>query len=454
MQRKGLYDMQLEGGHFHLTGIAGCGMNALAQLLHARGASVWGSDRLCDQGEAAPLMEKLAGLGIEVFPQDGKAVKPQSNALVVSTAIEDDNPEIIAAREHGIPIVHRSRMLARCIEDMRTIAIGGTSGKTTTTGMLGWIFEQLSLDPTVINGASVLNWITPERIGNVRIGESEIAIIEADESDRSLLQFTPEFSSIGNISRDHFELDETIELFRLFAARTIRRVVCGPEVPIEQLASPKAIRVAFEQERSGGFSYKGENFELKMAGVHNLENALIAVALCDICGLDLHRVGNALRDFQGIERRLQMVGTAKGVNVIDDYAHNPAKIAAAWATVAEKSDRIIGIWRPHGFTPLHSMKDQLAETFRELFRPQDSIFILPVYYAGGTATRKTTARQFVDQLREAGVQGQFAQNYDELMEKLLCIAKPGDAILCMGARDPQLPRFAGRIVRELRTRTQ
>ncbi len=421
-------------------------MNALAQLLHARGVQVSGSDRLHDNGDDTEILNKLVKGGIQLCPQDGSAVTRDTTALVVSTAIEDDNPDIAAAQRLEVPIVHRARMLAECVKEHRCIAVGGTSGKTTITGMLGWIFEQVGADPTVVNGAPLLNWADCGQIGNVRVGESDIAIIEADESDKSLLGFSPEYSTVSNISRDHFALDETFALFRDFAIKTARTVVCGPDVPLGRLDSGNLYKAEFDDaEIQEGFLYKGVPFKVKLPGRHNLENALVAVALCDRFGLDLPLVKTALASFKGIERRLQKIGELGGVSVFDDYAHNPAKIAAAWRTLASEEKRILGVWRPHGFGPLHAMRRELVDMFRDVCGSEDRLFILPVYYVGGTTARRTTSQQFVDVLRQEGVNAELVEDYEQLMDVLRRVIVRGDTVLCMGARDPELPRFAVRI---------
>lgn len=435
----------LNGEHVHLIGIGGCGMNAVAQLLLAQGSRVTGSDRLLDQKTTTPTLAKLEKHGIRMFPQDGSGIDSSTNAVVYSTAVEADNPDMEAAMDNEVEMYHRSEILAKLLDDKQLIAIGGTSGKTTTTGMLGWVFEQLKLDPTVVNGAPLVDWTNPERIGNVRIGESNIAIIEADESDQSILKFRPSWSTITNISQDHFDLEETLEIFSEFSRQTSETIICGPTVPLDKLGSDNIYQANFEAKQTRSFRYRGVDFSIQLPGQHNLENALVAVVLCDRYGLDLAEVADALENFKGIERRLQRIGGQNGIEVFDDYAHNPAKIKAAWTTLTPTSERILGIWRPHGFKPLHTMRHELCKVFKEVMRIYDKLYILPVYYSGGTATCQTTASQFVDLLREKGVNACFVPDYPTLAQMVGQEASSGDTILCMGARDPQLPRFAKEI---------
>lgn len=421
-------------------------MSALAQLLLSQGARVTGTDRLCDRGVETLVIEKLRRLGIAIAPQDGSALGAGVSALVVSTAVEDDNPDMLAASANGVPIRHRADMLAECLSDMRCIAVAGTSGKSTITGMLGWIFEQTGYDPTVVNGAPVLNWQDENSIGNVRIGQSDVAIIEADESDRSLLRFDPEFSTISNISRDHFELEESIDLFAQFARRTAREVIVGPTVPRDRLGKNIYTAQGLPSAEGQTLVYRDTEFICPQPGRHNLENALVAVALCDRFGIELGPVRAALAGFAGIERRLQTVGRFQCARVIDDYAHNPAKIAAAWRTAAHGARRVIGIWRPHGFGPLHAMRCELVNTFKALCSSSDRLVIMPVYYAGGTTERRTTSRDLVDLLLEAGLPAHYLSDYDGLRHYLERNATAGDTILMMGARDPRLAQFAHELV--------
>lgn len=424
-------------------------MNALAQVLLAQGFRVSGSDRLVDQGEDNAIIRKLHSAGVAIFPQDGSAVSGDLVALGYSTAIEDENPELAAAEAMGVPVVHRARLLFKCLSGMRCIAVGGTAGKSTITGMLGWIFERLGLDPTVVNGAPLLDWIDTNRIGNVRIGASNIAIVEADESDRSFLELEPDLAVISNMSRDHFDLPETRELFGAFARKSRRTVVCGPAVSLGDLGVQNLCKANFDSLPGGDeFECCGHRYGIRLPGLHNLDNALVAAVVCEQFGLDHHAVGQALRKFAGIERRLQVVGTTDGKTIVDDYAHNPAKIAAAWSTMGERAQRVLGIWRPHGFKPLFSMQEDLIAILQETLSPKDRFYVLPVYYAGGTAECRISAKDFVNALRQAGVKASFAEDYDALHQELRDVARTGDCILCMGARDPQIPRFAARLAEE------
>ncbi len=418
----------------HFIGIGGVGMNGLAQLAILSGYYVSGSDRAYDP--EAPVFKCLEKLGIRIYPQNGEGIDQHTKQVVFSTAIESDNADLAAAQKHGIPLLHRAEFLKQLTGDAELIAVAGTAGKTTTTGMLGWILECLGKNPSVYNGASVLNWKNSDSLGNVRKGSQNLWIIEADESDKSFLKFHPTHSIITNITKDHYELDELRNLFQQFQNQTSKTLVRGSAWPVQST-------------RPYTFQYNDLEFEVPIPGRHNLENASCAVRLCDELGFDLQLVREALAQFKGIERRMEIAGEIDGITIIDDYAHNPAKIYAALSAVSETCSRVHAYWRPHGFTPLFQNMDELIDIFsRHWNNNGGSIFILPVYYAGGSVERKATSNDLVKQLNLAGMPAKQVPDYASLKLELEKCARNGDAILGMGARDPELPQFAKRLVAE------
>jgi UDP-N-acetylmuramate-alanine ligase len=433
--------------HYHISGVAGVGMSALAQAMIDQGFQVSGSDRFHDQGKSIPVLDQLVRYGVELLPQDGTGIRTDTAGLVVSTAIEEDNPEIQRARALNTPIVHRAKMLAQFANRAEhCIAIAGTAGKTTTTGMVGWVLEQAGADPSVVNGGAVVDWAGDEQVGNTRKGGNRYWVVEVDESDKSLLNFSPHSAVITNISRDHFGLDETVELFREFAQSVSGPIFCGAGVrALLEGAHTDLREPAFEPRQNDGvwaFSLGEHEIALpRMPGRHNAENAFHAALLCRELGVDEATIAEALHRFSGIERRLQVVGNGDPL-VIDDYAHNPAKIQAAWNTMAERSERILACWKPHGFGPLAAMQDELAEMFRETMRPDDRLWILPVFYAGGTAGSDFDGETFAKQLISLGIAAAYARDYDALQKIWTDESRAGDTLLCMGARDPDLPVFA------------
>jgi len=390
----------------HFVGIGGCGMSGVAQLAAHAGTSVSGSDR----AEGLEIFQCLEKLGITIVPQDGSGITEQTDFIVYSTAIEDNNPDLIRARELGIPTLHRAEMLAKLCESKQVIAVAGTAGKSTVTGLLGHIFQTLEKDPTVYCGAGINNFDS-----SIRFGKSDLWIIEADESDKSFLHFHPNHAIITNIAEDHFELSELKQLFALFACQVSGVVVKTPEE--FKCSSP-------------------------LIGKHNVENVNNALTLCKALGLDIGKCIEAVHTFKGVERRLERVGP----KVIDDFAHSPIKIAAALEAVSGEFETFNVVWRPHGYTPLFQGLENFVEIFskpwKEAEPPPNKLFILPVYYAGGTVEKKITSKQFVEKLRATGVPAEFAKSFQTLEKEILGDGRP---VLVMGARDPELPKFARRL---------
>lgn len=437
-------ELPSDGAAIHVAGLAGVGMNAIAQVLQARGFRVTGSDRLHDQGVAVPALDILRRNGIELYPQDGSGVTSTTAALVVSSAIEADNPDLLAAHARQMPVWHRAEALAAVIGDDPCIAIAGTSGKTTVTGMVGWLLTELGMEPNVVNGGSLLNWRSDDCIGNVRITGSPWWVVEVDESDRSLLRFLPDWALLTNITADHFPLPESVELFVRFSAGIKNTLLTDPDT-LAQLETDPAFRARTALWQPDQL----EPVPLSLPGPHNQLNAGLALALCEELNFSRTAATTALSTFRGIERRLECAGTGRGVAVYDDYAHNPAKIQAAWTALTHQAERVLGVWRPHGYGPLNAMAPDLIAMWQRVMRPQDRLFILPVYYAGGTVNPVLTSADFVRQLGAAGIQAVYIENFATLAGTLLKEAQADDHILCMGARDPHWPVFARQLVQSL-----
>ena len=389
----------------HLIGIGGVGMSALATALVRLGDEVTGADRTL----GTPNIRFLESLGVKVFPDDGSGVDAATGEVVVSTAIESDNPGLVRAAELGIPVVHRAKALAHALSGHRLVAVVGTCGKSTVTAMLGHVLAECGLDPFCVNGANVPGWE-----GAVRFGRGEYAVAEVDESDRSLVAFSPYAAIVTNASADHYSKEEMDQVFDDFV-----RNCQGPVVDGRKCDPGEA--------------------ETTMPGRHNRQNAALALRMALALGCDEAKARAALLTFRGVERRLQRVGG----NVFDDYAHNPEKLRAMWTTLAEEyPGGICAVWRPHGYAPLRKMLDALAEMFTSTIRPQDRLLVLPVYDAGGTADRSINSDALVARLGDKAV---AVSDFDEAYS--WCRAHRGDfaAFAVCGARDPGLAPFARRL---------
>jgi len=424
----------------HVSGLGGVGMSAVAQALLDLGASVSGSDRLLDSGDMTDTLGCLARQGVRLYPQDGSGITSETVRLVVSSAIEADNPEMERAQAQGVPVVHRAAELARLTEGHRLIAVTGTCGKSSVTAMLGCLLEGAGFDPLVVNGAAVAGWgAGGKRIGSVRKGRGTWAVVEADESDKSLMVFRPEHAIITNASADHFGLGETQSLFSAFRARVPGVVIDGQQ----ESGGPEGMRL---EGWSGFFTFEGVAYEIPLPGEHNVFNAWHAVRMARALGAEPERLAAALRAFGGVERRLQRVGLCRGAAVVDDYAHNPEKLAAAWTTLATVFPAgVCAVWRPHGYAPLRKMLDGLVTVFARVCRSVDTLFLLPVYDAGGTADRSITSDILASLLREKGVTVIVIQTLEEAEAQMCAKAAPGGALVTFGARDPGLPRLARRL---------
>ncbi len=423
-------------GKFHLCGIGGVGMSALAEALVDAGAEVSGSDRLLDSGRETPVLHRLRAQGVRLFPQDGSGIDAATRALVISTAIEAGNPDLRRARELGVPLRHRSEMLAEVCAGRTLIAVAGTCGKSTTTALLGTILEGCGADPAVVNGAGVVAWRSETRTGSVQRGAGP-CVVEVDESDKSLLRFFPAHAILTNASADHFPLEETLELFDAFRRQVSGIVVDGilrGEEPPEFSRIPWGTR----------FAWRGQEYEVPVPGLHNGSNAWQAVQMALALGNDPRRVAEALRGFRGVDRRLERIGTtSSGAVVVDDYAHNTEKLRAAWKTLqGEASGRVVGLWRPHGYGPLRHMLDDLVRMFAETMSPEDRLLVLPVYDAGGTADRSIQSDALVDALQARGVGAKWVPDHEEARERMRELGGAGDILATFGARDPELPETA------------
>ncbi len=447
-------------GRFHYAGLAGSGMSALAQFQAMMGGRVSGSDRVFDRGERAELRAQLQRLGIEIMPQDGSGVTDDCAALIVSTAVEEQVADFAAARAQAIPIVHRSELLSYFVASFRTVAVSGTSGKSTVTAMIFEILEGAGRDPSVITGGDLRLLQARGLPGNAFAGGSDLLVVEADESDGSLVRYAPAVGVILNLQRDHKEMEEVAAMFAVLRARSREALVVGEDENLDALAGG-AIRFGFgpgadirgvdvKLTPSGSsFAVDDITFALPVPGRHNVANALAAIAAARALGVPLADMVAPLASFQGVGRRFQTVGVARGVTVIDDFAHNADKIAAALSTAKLNGSRVLAIYQPHGYGPTRFLRQDFVDTFTRELRPDDRLWMLEVFYAGGTAARDFSAADIVEDIAKNGVKAEFAPSRAWLAARIAGEARAGDLVLVMGARDPSLSDLAREIVAEL-----
>ena len=445
-------------------------MLPLALILRGEGAAVAGSDRSLDQGRTPEKFAFLRGQGVTLFPQDGSGVTGPNQIVVASAAVEDTVPDVASARRVGATLVTRAELLARLFNAAKTsIGVAGTSGKSTTTGMIGWILSDTGRDPTVMNGAVMKNFMTPDvPFASALVGRGPAFVSEVDESDGSIARYNPKIAVVNNISLDHKTMDELRALFGDFVARAevaILNLDNGESAALkpracravtyslsDRAADVSASDIAPEQD---GISFTvragKDDARLKLAvpGRHNVANALAAIAAAREAGVSLSEAAAALARFSGIRRRLEVVGRAGDITVFDDFAHNPDKIAATLDTLHDFPGRLLILFQPHGYSPLLKMKNEFINGFAEKLGAQDVLIISEPAYYGGTTDKSVTSVDIVRGIaahgRKALAPGDRATSGEELRR----LARPGDRIVIMGARDDTLSSFARELLASL-----
>lgn len=440
----------------HFTGIFGSGMSALAQYLRFQGNLVSGSDRFHASEDTSSIRKSLEELGCAIAQQDGSGITPDCDAVCISTAIEDSNPDIVVARKQGIPIIHRSDLLAAIIETKKTIAVAGSSGKSTVTAMIFEFLTACEKSPSLISGAALRRLEKQGMIGNAWSGGSDLLVVEADESDGTLVKYRPEAAVFLNISKDHKSIDEIKQFFATLGSQTIWTASNADDPLLATL--PATIRFGRKSTAAWRPDHEellptsvklvknGVEYHLPLPGAHNLENLCAALCVCEQFGCDPKALADAVKTYEGVARRFSVNKTKHGVIVVDDFAHNPAKIAAAVAAARGLAKRIIAVYQPHGFGPTRFLKDEYITTFRSIFREQDSLYLLPIYYAGGTAQKDISSGDIIHGLGPVPFKAQAVKDRDELLASLRSDAKPEDCVLLMGARDPSLPGLVRKLV--------
>lgn len=449
--------------HFFFVGIAGTGMSAIAQYLKGKGKEVSGSDRLFGQGQKLESETQFESMGIHCYFQDGSGITPDVDVVVVSTAIEESNVEYQKALQLNIPIMKRSQILAEISNNARTIAVGGTSGKSTTTAMVFHILNTCGKSPSLITGAGLSSLQKKGIPGNAWVGDSNWLVIESDESDGSIVNYKPEISLLLNIDRDHKEYEELEELFSTFRNNTKSYFIANQDYPLTRKLSAKNPynfgTVDNAPIQGSDFSQHGFSIRFKVNGLectipvigrHNMENALAAIAATLAAGVSIEESTRALASFEGIYRRAQLVGsTPNNCFVIDDFAHNPAEVAAIIRSCQTMSTRVIAWFQPHGFGPMRFMHKELAELVSQTLREQDIFLIADIYYAGGTVDRNISSTVVSEAIVRDGKNAEYTGNKSSSLQRIAELVRNDDTIIVMGARDPHLDDFAKEILQKI-----
>jgi len=442
-------------GLVHFVGIGGIGMSGIAEVLHNLGYDVQGSEsgrwgqcaRLRDKGIAVHIGHRAENLG-------------DAEVVVASSAIKEDNPERIAARERRLPLVRRAEMLAELMRFRKSIAIGGTHGKTTTTSMVGTLLEAGGLDPTVINGG-IINDIGT----NARMGDGEWMVVEADESDGTFLKLPADIAVITNIDPEHLDhygdFDAVKDAFSQFIHNvpfygfgvvcldhpevqalvskiTDRRVITYGENPQSDVRFKDVVTrgpvshfsVELHDRKTGDVTLI-DNLALPMPGLHNVSNATAAIAIANELGLSAEDICKGIASFGGVRRRFTYTGSWKGVTVYDDYAHHPVEIKAVLKAAREAcSGRVIAIKQPHRYSRLQDLFSEFCACFNDA----DTVLIAPVYEAGEKPIEGADAQHLVSGLKSGGHRDARTIEGPEQIAGLIAeIAKPDDLVIFLGA---------------------
>jgi UDP-N-acetylmuramate--alanine ligase len=445
-------------------GIAGTGMSAIAQYLAGTGKQVSGSDRYFLPEVFNDTREKLEALGIQCFLQNGEGISSSTDLVVVSTAVEDTVPEVQKAVGLNIPIIKRSELLALVAESRKTIAIGGTSGKSTTCAMLFDILQYAGLDPSIISGAGLVSIMKEGLIGNAKAGKGEWLVIEADESDGSIVQYKPEIGVLLNVDKDHKEMDALMEIFGEFKNNTRQLFIVNmAHTAARQLSQNSSWDFSADPAFPAGyratgfrqhglvinFEINGVEFTLNTVGKHNMENALAASSVASQLGVDLPICAEALKSYEGIYRRHQVLGKKHGVWLIDDYAHNPVKCAVSIEACQYIAPKVIAWFQPHGYGPTRFLRNDFVTEIGRVLRPADEIWMSEIFYAGGTTLKDISAADLIDDLKAMGKPAFFVGDRNKLLEAIRPQLNGDCVLLLMGARDPSLENFAKQLWEQL-----
>ena len=434
----------------HFTGIGGIGMSGIAEILLNLGYRITGSDV-----KLSPITERLAKMGASIVEGHAAENIGGAKALVVSSAIDENNPEVAEARRRGIPVIPRGELLAELMRLKFGIAVAGSHGKTTTTSMVATILNYAGLDPTVVVGG---------RVGtmggsNARLGQSQFLVVESDESDGSFLKLSPIIAIVTNIDREHLDhytggIGEIRAAFAEFVNKVPfygASIVCLDDENIQQVLplvrrraitygfGPQTMLTVTQSACGNGASdfrlrYRGADlgyFHVSVPGVHNVLNAAAAVAAAMELGVELPKIRDGLAEFSGVDRRFQRRGTEKGVTVIDDYGHHPTEIRATLAAARECNyKRVFAIFQPHRYTRTYHLLDEFARAFHAA----DAVYVLDIYAASEKPIEGVSAEILADRMAGFGHRAAvYSGTIEAAVEAVAGAVREGDAVLTLGA---------------------
>ena len=453
--------MQMPGelGAFHILGIGGIGMSAIAEILRAKGFVVQGSD----QKDSANT-KRLRTKGIRVFIGHDAANLAGARYVVISTAVKAGNPELEAARAQGIPVIRRAEILAELMRLYQSISVTGTHGKTTTTSLIAHVLKDTGLEPTVITGGIINDWGS-----NARLGAGPWMVVEADESDGTFIKIPTQIGVVTNIDPEHLDYFKTVEnmhreyetffrnipfyglavtcidhpvardmIERLQLRRDGRRLLtygtaADADLRLDnvRLDGRTTIFDATLGARIAGGARRLEGWSVPIAGHHNALNALAAIAVCAEAGVSDEAIRESLTRFQGVKRRFQPTGTWKGVQIFDDYGHHPIEIEAVLkAARAGTNGRVVAVCEPHRYS---RVRDLFAE-FSQCFVDADAVLITPLYSAGEMPIDGVSNQSLAEGVRKTGHRSVMAVASErEIAPAIRSLAKPGDLVLFFGA---------------------
>lgn len=443
------------------SGIGGSGVSALASFMAEKGHEVCGSDRSFDLDKSHPAYAPLIAKGVKIVPQDGSGIDASFDLVVFSTAVEKDLPEPRRAAELKLAVQTRPEFLAGLVASHKTFAVAGTSGKSTSSGLLAFMMRELGLAPNFVGGGRVSQFKEHGGLGNSAAGDSDLLVVEACESDGSIVSYKPEFSLLLNLELDHHSVEKTALMFRTLAKNTAKKMILNADdTNLRGLAIPNVATFGLDSASadyhaenvqakplSSEFFLRGVRFQVNMPGRYNVYNALACLATLSEFGVPLEKCVKPLETFRGVDRRFDVYLNNAQSFVMDDYAHNPHKIESMMGMASQIKDEICYIYQPHGFAPTRMMKQEYIEAFAKGLRASDRLILLPIFYVGGTVAKDISSDDLARGVTALGKKASVGSRED-----ILAKARAGENYVVFGARDESLADFAQSIARKIEGR--